>query len=218
MSVYLLVDILTVIFPLLFSFEKRIRYFRRFRPLFISILVTGTVFLVWDVMATARGDWAFNGRYILGPKLWGIPLEEILFFVVVPYSCLFIYEVLAWVLPDKKIDLHINLYVVSAVCLGLAWFNRFHAYTATVLVMAGIVTGAVLVTKKEIFYSRNFWAFMAISYVPFLVVNYVLTSLPVVMYSPFAIMGKRFLTIPYEDFLYSYTMLLTNFWIYQQKR
>jgi len=46
-----------------------------------------------------------------------------------------------------------------------------------------------------------------ISFIPFFIVNYILTSLPVVEYNPEAILGIRVLTIPVEDFFYSFAMI-----------
>jgi len=45
-------------------------------------------------------------------------------------------------------------------------------------------------------------------------VNYILTSLPVVTYNSEAIWGKRILTIPVEDFLYSYVLLSLCLYVY----
>jgi len=48
---------------------------------------------------------------------------------------------------------------------------------------------------------------MAFSFIPFLIVNYALTSLPVVLYNPASVWGFRILTIPIEDFFYSFSMI-----------
>ncbi|MGE5401632.1 MAG: lycopene cyclase domain-containing protein, partial [Ignavibacteriales bacterium] len=79
--------------------------------------------------------------------------------------------------------------------------------TFTVLVF----TGAFLIISSiffvEIIKSKIFWIFNGVMYIPFLIFNYILTSLPVVMYSGKAVIGVRFLTIPAEDFLYSFSLL-----------
>jgi len=55
--------------------------------------------------------------------------------------------------------------------------------------------------------SRNFLLMLLASFPLFLLFNYLLTSIPVVLYSPQAIWGVRVLTIPLEDFFYNFTML-----------
>lgn len=51
-------------------------------------------FAGWDLIAVHRGEWWFSARYTLGLRLEGLPVEEWLFFVVVPVCALLTYEVL----------------------------------------------------------------------------------------------------------------------------
>jgi lycopene beta-cyclase len=70
------------------------RVFRRPRLLAMTLLPVLVLFLAWDLVATARGDWSFAGRYLIGVRLLGLPVEEWLFFLVVPVCALLTYEVL----------------------------------------------------------------------------------------------------------------------------
>lgn len=59
--------------------------YRRPRLLLGALWPAAMLFLVWDLVAIAAGVWSFNDRYILGVFVPGaMPLEELLFFVVVP--------------------------------------------------------------------------------------------------------------------------------------
>ncbi|HUL99805.1 MAG TPA: lycopene cyclase domain-containing protein [Mycobacterium sp.] len=50
-----------------------------------AVLPVAVVFLVWDALAIAGDVWTYNPRYITGIRLgFGIPLEELLFFIVIP--------------------------------------------------------------------------------------------------------------------------------------
>ncbi|MBK9076995.1 MAG: lycopene cyclase domain-containing protein [Flavobacteriales bacterium] len=93
---YLALDLFTLSFPLIRSFEPRILYWRKWRGLFTGIGVMAVVFLIWDAIFTANGVWGFTPRYLTGPHIARLPLEEVLFFLVVPYSCTFIYEVMRY--------------------------------------------------------------------------------------------------------------------------
>ncbi|HOW35048.1 MAG TPA: lycopene cyclase domain-containing protein [Candidatus Omnitrophota bacterium] len=215
MSTYLWIDFLVIIFPFLFSFKKKIGYYRRFPELFLSILSVGTVFIVWDVMATARGDWGFNARYVLGMNFFGLPLEEVLFFVVVPFSCIFIYEVIALYIKEGGFRIPRAVFLVWAMgFLALAFFNQERAYTFTVLMFCGAAMLLTLWFLPGLLNSSRYWLFILAGYVPFLIVNYILTALPVVVYNPAAVWGVRVLTIPLEDFFYSYAMLSLNLTVY----
>jgi len=58
--------------------------------LFPGIGLMAIVFLPWDIPSTVRGVRDFNDRYLLGPRIAGMPLEERLFFPTVPYACPFL--------------------------------------------------------------------------------------------------------------------------------
>ena len=88
---YLLIDSLVIIIPLLFSFHPRIKFYESWKPLFMAIITASVPFVVFDSIFTLRGVWGFNPGYITGIYLYNLPIEEILFFVCVPYSCLFTY-------------------------------------------------------------------------------------------------------------------------------
>lgn len=51
------------------------------------------VFAVWDVLAIRAGVWDFNPRYVTGWELpFGLPVEELVFFVVIPVCAILAYE------------------------------------------------------------------------------------------------------------------------------
>lgn len=67
--------------------------YRRPTRLALALLPVIAVFVVWDLIATAAGVWWFNPAYITGVMLpGGLPLEELLFFVVVPLCGLLTYN------------------------------------------------------------------------------------------------------------------------------
>ena len=47
---------------------------------------------MFDSFFTKYGIWSFNDSYILGYKVCLLPVEEWMFFIFVPFACLFIYE------------------------------------------------------------------------------------------------------------------------------
>lgn len=66
---------------------------RRLKRAFLSILPTAVVFLIWDFYAVHSGHWFFDAEQVVGiygPL--GIPLEEFLFFLVVPLAALMTIE------------------------------------------------------------------------------------------------------------------------------
>lgn len=58
-----------------------------------AVLPVAVVFLIWDVLAVAGHVWTYNPRYVTGIQLPGaIPIEEVLFFLVIPLCGLLTYN------------------------------------------------------------------------------------------------------------------------------
>jgi lycopene cyclase domain-containing protein len=205
---YLLIDILVLSVPFLFSFRPKTKFYRRIPYILASFFSVGIVFLAWDIWAANRGDWGFSHRFTTGIRFLGLPLEEILFFLMIPYSCLFIYENLVCYFTDRRVHIPRALnWVVTGTCTVTAILFWDQNYTRTVLIFCGLFFLVTIFFDHDMLESSLFWAYMAITYFPFFLVNYLLTSAPVVWYDPQAIWGIRITTIPLEDFFYSFTML-----------
>ena len=70
-----------------------VRVYRQWRRLLLTLLPVVAVFVVWDLYAIAAGHWDFDSAQLLGVVLpGGVPLEELLFFVVVPTCALLAFE------------------------------------------------------------------------------------------------------------------------------
>jgi lycopene cyclase domain-containing protein len=211
---YLLIDFLTIIFPLLLSFDKKVAFYRQWRYLWIGLVVTGLFFIAWDALFAYQGVWSFNDAYILGTKFCGLPIEEWLFFLAVPYSCTFIYECLLAYFPFRqRKDWGWQLMLPLGVLLILTGFLfSYKAYTFTTFSFCGF-TLLLLHTFRNGFPSFNAAAFFtcyAISIVPFFIVNGFLTALPVVQYDDAENLGIRMYTIPFEDTFYGMLLMLGN--------
>ncbi|WP_298176820.1 lycopene cyclase domain-containing protein [Saccharomonospora sp.] len=70
-----------------------------------AILPAAGVFLVWDVLATVAGVWDFDRRYLVGVELpFGLPLEELLFFLVIPLCALLTYGCVEAMLAKLRVN------------------------------------------------------------------------------------------------------------------
>jgi lycopene cyclase domain-containing protein len=86
----LLTGCLTVTLPLELTGS---RVYRRPSRLARAVLPVAAVFATWDVVAIAAGVWRYNPRYLTGVRLpLSLPLEEALFFLVVPVCAVLTYE------------------------------------------------------------------------------------------------------------------------------
>lgn len=82
---------LLVTLPLEFVFRARV--YRRFRALLWALLPVVVVFSVWDIAGILRDHWSYNPEFVTGFQLGlGMPVEELVFFIVVPICGLLSYE------------------------------------------------------------------------------------------------------------------------------
>lgn len=83
----LLAACLLITLPLEVVFRARV--WRRPRRLASAVLPVFVAFYAWDVLAIARGHWTFAPGLVTGVMLpFGVPLEEGLFFLVIPVCAL----------------------------------------------------------------------------------------------------------------------------------
>jgi len=73
---YFLLLALSVFFPLLRSFENKLKYYKRWKPLFIATSCMMMLHVPIDIVFTKLKIWSFNNDYISGVYLLNLPLEE----------------------------------------------------------------------------------------------------------------------------------------------
>jgi lycopene cyclase domain-containing protein len=75
------------------EFVLHVRVYARWRRLLLTLAPVVVLFGSWDLYAIGRGQWSYAGRYLVGVTLPGrLPLEELLFFLVIPTCAVLTYE------------------------------------------------------------------------------------------------------------------------------
>ena len=213
---YLLINFFTILVPFIFSFDSKMKFHTRWRYVMPGMIGTAVFFLIWDYFFTLRGIWSFNHRYTLGIDIAGMPVEEYLFFFTVPYACVFTYDSISFFRKKNAFPAGLkNLYLITGMILFItSFFERSHAYTFSVFALLGILLPvcSYLLSRENL---DKFTIMYLISLLPMLIVNGLLTWLPVVQYDDRQNLHLRVGTIPVEDFLYSAILLLMNVTIYE---
>ncbi len=215
MSLYLILEILAVSIPLILSFDKKVRFYRLWKYLFPSILITGVLFISIDIIFTKLRIWGFNPGYHSKIIILNLPLEEWLFFIVIPYASLFIHFVLIAYKPDLFLSdrvVRILSGTLIIILVSVMAFNTEKSYTLVYFTATVIVILIDLLGKAQLL-NRFFISFIIIL-VPFFIVNAILTGTfineEVVWYDGSEILGIRLLTIPVEDISYAFSLILLN--------
>jgi lycopene cyclase domain-containing protein len=206
--------------PLALSFDKKVAFYKNWKYLFPAMIIPASLYIVWDIYFTKIGVWSFNEDYITGIKISNLPLEEVLFFLIVPYCCVFIYACIRSYFPNlvhkKNADLVLKILAIALVITGFICIKK--DYTAFTFILTGFF---ILTLYKFRNYFRGFDAFSflisyAICLIPFLIVNGFLTAIPVVLYNNAVNLGIRIYTIPVEDIIYGMLLVLLNIVLYEK--
>ena len=184
------------------------------------MIVPALLYIVWDIYFISKGVWSFNEAYITGIKLYNLPIEEILFFFIVPYCCVFIYACIRSYFPnlkDKKTgDWILKAMAVLLLMAGVIYYNKY--YTSWTFIFTGVFILIIYVVRNffKAFDAVSFLVSYAICLIPFLIVNGFLTAIPVVIYNDAENLGIRIYTIPFEDAFYGMLLILMNIAIYEK--
>lgn len=211
---YLLVDFFCIVFPFLFSFHPRLRFWKQWRFFFLPCLLTATFFVLWDALFTHIGVWGFNHTYTIGIYWLGLPLEEYLFFICIPYACVFTYHCIDSFMsfyPYRKMAWGITLFMaIAALVIGI--FNLPRLYTSVTFILLAFFL--LYLWGMRASFLPGFYVAFLIILLPFFISNGVLTGSftkePVVLYNNAHNLGIRMFTIPVEDTFYGMLLLLMN--------
>jgi len=212
--IYLLVDLGAILIPLLFSFHPTLKFYKKWKPTLITIFSVAFIFILWDIAYTKIGVWGFNPEYLCGIYLFNLPLEEVLFFICIPYACVFTYYCLK--LTRTLGYSQYTSWITYKLCIALLVFGVTfvsNLYTSVTLISLAILLFLIQISYKPIWLPRLYFSLLVLI-VPFLVVNGILTGTglesPIVWYNEEEIVGLRILTIPIEDFFYGFLLILLN--------
>ena len=206
--------------PLALSFDKKVAFYKKWKYIFPAMLLPCLLYIAWDMYFTRIGVWNFNKAYITGYSIGNLPVEEVLFFVIVPYCCLFIYECVRCYFPNFKnkkwADTILQLLALVLLVSGIIFYNRY--YTSWTFIFTALFIGLIYIFKKVFiaFDAASFLVSYAIMLLPFLIVNGFLTSIPVVQYNDAENLGIRIYTIPFEDIFYGMLLVLMIIVIYEK--
>jgi lycopene cyclase domain-containing protein len=214
------VNFFTAIVPLLFSFNPKLNFYKKFKSFLPANIIAAVLFICWDILFTKMGVWGFNEKNVLGIYFFNLPIEEILFFICIPFACVFTYHCLNKFYKINWKPATENIFVLSFSALLLFIGIYFHSnlYTSCTFISLGIL---LLVLKY--FAKINWLAKLVIIYpvllIPFFIVNGILTGSglqePVVWYNNSENLGIRLITIPVEDIFYGFELILLNIFLYE---
>lgn len=212
---YLLLNFGSFLIPFIFSFHPRLKFYRYWKSLFLANIITMLVFIPWDAIFTFNGIWGFNDSYFMEHKILSLPIEEWLFFICIPYACVFTHYALIQLFPQKELAQKTTLnitYTLIIVFVLIALLNYDKWYTLVNFLYATVLIIIVKIYNIDVL--KKYYLTFLVMLIPFLLINGILTGTfiehEVVWYNNNENMNFRVLTIPIEDTIYAFSLILTN--------
>ncbi|MGZ3862716.1 MAG: lycopene cyclase domain-containing protein [Bacteroidia bacterium] len=212
---YLLVDLFCILFPFIFSFHRRIQFHKQWKFFVLPCTLTALIFIIWDYCFTREGIWGFNPRYVTGIYILNLPIEEVLFFICIPYACVFSYYSFKTLIKNERKQspaFYIFPFILSGALIITGLFNLYRLYTSVTFMLCGVFLATLSYKKQS--WLKDFFLVYAFIMVPFFISNGILTGSfteePVVIYNNDFNLGIRLFTIPVEDVFYGMLLLLMN--------
>ncbi|HTO14370.1 MAG TPA: lycopene cyclase domain-containing protein [Edaphocola sp.] len=221
MYTYSLILIFTVIICFIASFHKLIRFDRYFGAFIKAAILVAIPFIAWDIWFTAKGVWWFDTNYTMGLVIAGLPLEECLFFIFIPFSCIFTYFCvdkffkLEWLAGFNNIIVFVSVIICSVI--ALIHYDKIYTLVTAIVTILTLIYLHFIARKDWIAKASLVFLILMLGFLP---VNGVLTGTgidsPIVNYNKGDFMGIRILTIPIEDAVYGYTQFLLVLYFFKK--
>lgn len=201
--------------PLALSFDRKLRFYRQWKFVLPSIIIIALFFILFDFLFTRARVWGFNPDYHFNLHLLGMPAEEWLFFILIPYASIFLHEALVLYFPRFRLGQRTTRWL-TLLLIGMSvviiLFNFSNSYTVYNFSLLAVALFCSLFDKSGVI--RPFYLTFLVILIPFTIVNGILTGSliegEVVWYNPGENLGIRILTIPVEDFGYGFSLILFN--------
>ena len=215
---YLLINLACIAIPLIASFYPRHAFVKEWKYFLPANLIVAIGFLIWDAIFTHMGVWGFNPSYLIGINVFNLPLEEVLFFIAIPYACVFTYFALRYLVKNNPLQRYQGVITITLaiifLIIGISFWGRL--YTSITALLAGLYLLIAFYNKRDL--AHAYLSYLLI--IPFFFIsNGILTGSfvesPVVWYNNNENLGIRMFTIPLEDSIYGFTLILMNIDLYE---
>jgi len=215
--IYIGILLVTFIIPVLLELRKSTGFFYNLKYLVPAIVFSGAIYIIWDLRFEEKSIWVFNNEFLTGISILNLPLEEWIYFFVLPFLGVFIYEFVKHRFNNfeyPKFFLAFSL--VLLVLFGIiAYLSRQKLFPFFLFFLLTIYLGyTVFRNRFKKHYSKFYLAFF-ILIIPFTIINGVITTLPVIEYNPDHILGIHVYAIPVENFASLFLLFIMNITIYE---
>jgi len=212
---YLFVNLSCIVIPLIASFYKNYPFYKNWKYFFKANLIVASLFIIHDIYFTSLKVWSFNSDYLINfLDIFNLPIEEVLFFICIPYACVFTYFVFTKYVPENFFNVFIyriflNFLILLTLLSSIINYDYLYTFYTSIFLFFMLI----YVKLKKFDIRKIILSYIAI--VPFFFLsNGILTGSfiesPIVSYDKYENLNLRMFTIPIEDIFYGFLLIMSN--------
>ncbi|RCK77636.1 MAG: Lycopene cyclase [Ignavibacteriae bacterium] len=168
---------ISILVPLVLSCDKKLKFYQNWKYLFPALFLVGFFFIIFDIYFTQMGIWGFNSRYTLNIKIFGLPIEEFLFFIIIPYASIFLHESIVLYFPRVRLKNIVSSYLTKSLILLSSFIIILNSDKIYTIYAFSILIITLLLSSFDKFsIVQNFYLTFLIILVPFIAINGILTG------------------------------------------
>jgi lycopene cyclase domain-containing protein len=200
--------------------KKTIVFVMEFKYMLPAIIFSGAIFILFNSRLLETGLIEFNPGFILGKRLYYLPIEEWVYLFII---CILSFSVYLHVSAKYEKLGKTNLFIViSAVLLAgfvfVAWTTRDILIPFFISFLLAIYLAYTLFRKRFNQHLGKFYISYLFTLAPFLIIRVFVNSLPVIIYNNEYIFGIRLFNMPVEELGYLFLLMLINITIFEYLR
>ena len=197
------------------SFYKKYPFYKSWKYFLKANLIVALFFIIHDIYFTSLGVWGFNQDYLINSlDIFNLPIEEVLFFICIPYACVFTYFVFTKYVTENLFHIIFYKFILNfLILLTLLSSIINYDYLYTFYTSIFLFLMLIFFKFKKLDIRKIMLAYTAI--IPFFFLsNGLLTGSfiesPIVFYDNNENLDIRMFTIPVEDLFYGFLLILSN--------
>ncbi len=214
---FLIILILVFIVPLFYIISGKYDFRKKLRYGIPAILISGFIFLLWDIRFTEVGVWSYDADYTLGISQKGLPLEQWLFYLVFSCTSLLVYEAIKT--RFRTLDLN-NIFVAIGLLMVIvfaiiAYMYRVRVYTFFCFLFTAVYFGYTIFRNQFKSCLTHFFLSYLVMLVPYFLLNGILTWNMAIEYHQEQVLNVWILMMPVENLVFLFLLLLINTTVYE---
>lgn len=184
---------------------SRVAHWHRKRVLVVAWAMTTVTWIMLNIVGIARGWWVYNDAYLSGMRLFGLPLEEVVRYVVTPVVAVAVLYILQLSLNSTVSKVIITRLLLM--CIGVIIFCLLLSIYKERAAVGCIVTlgTLALLLRTPLIAQRAFWYWNGMMILCCFMVDMLLTA-TVVQYNNAYATGLSAWGVPLENVLYNFSL------------